>query len=474
MATARLNNLRKDQARVVIVGAGPAGTRCAEALVAAGIRPILIDENRRDGGQIYRRQPEGFTRDYATLYGSEADKARALHETFDRLRGRIDYRPDTLVWNLTPGQLCCVSQGKHCTVDYDALILCTGASDRLMPMPGWQLAGTYSLGGAQIALKSQAVSIGRRVVFMGSGPLLYLVASQYVKAGAEVAAVLDTSPLRKRIAALPKLLARPRVLFTGMKLLAQLLLKGIPVHLGVEPLEILGDPERGVSAVRVRSTNGDSLSFSCDALALGYHLRPETQLADMAGCGFRFQEASRQWVLDIDEQGRTTAAGVYAAGDGTRIRGADAAELAGRLAALTLLQDLNEPVDLARIAEQQQALATMETFSLGLYQAFPWPAGQAQALPDKAIVCRCEMISAGELRNTVREKGACEVNRAKAFSRVGMGRCQGRYCSQAGAEVIAAAAGVAVELVGRQRGQAPVKPLSMLTEEVRASEEVTQ
>ena len=103
---------------------------------------------------------------------------------------RIDYRPDTLVWNLTPGQLYCVSQGHHSTVEYDALILCTGATDRLMPIEGWQLAGTYSLGGAQIALKNQAVSIGHRVVFMGSGPLLYLVASQYVKAGAEVAAVL--------------------------------------------------------------------------------------------------------------------------------------------------------------------------------------------------------------------------------------------------------------------------------------------
>ncbi|MCY1465639.1 hypothetical protein D9M71_838150 [compost metagenome] len=84
------------------------------------------------------------------------------------------------------------------------------------------------------------------------------------------------------------------------------------------------------------------------------------------------------------------------------------------------------------------------------------------------------MITAGDLRDAVRAKGACEVNRAKAFSRVGMGRCQGRYCSQAGAEVIAAAAGVAVELVGRQRGQAPVKPLSMLTEEIKLVDEVSQ
>lgn len=466
MATARLNISSGSAPRVVIVGAGPAGTRCAETLLAAGIVPTLVDENRRDGGQIYRRQPEGFRRDYATLYGSEAHKARALHDSFERLRSRIDYHPDTLAWNLTPGQLCCVSQGRHFTLDYDALILCTGATDRLMPLEGWQLAGTYSLGGAQIALKAQSVSIGHRVVFMGSGPLLYLVASQYLKAGAQVAAVLDTSPLGKRIGALPKLLARPGLLWTGMKLLARLCLARVPVHLGIQPIRVLGDAQGGVSLVQVKTAKGDSLDVECDALALGYHLRPETQLADLAGCRLAFDPASSQWLLELDEAGRTSVNGVYAAGDGAKIRGADAAEHAGRLSALALLEDLQLPVNAAERDEQRQALAVMDQFRLGLAQAFPWPSAQAKALPDTAIVCRCEMISAGELRRTVREKGACEVNRAKAFSRVGMGRCQGRYCSQAGAEVIAAAAGVAVQEVGRQRGQAPVKPLSMLTGEV--------
>ncbi|MFJ4454723.1 FAD-dependent oxidoreductase [Pseudomonas sp. NPDC089392] len=453
-------------ARVVIVGAGPAGTRCAQTLLDAGIKPVVIDENRRDGGQIYRRQPEGFRRDYRALYGTEADKAKALHQCFDRLRGQIDYRPDTLVWNLTPGQLYCVSQGRHSLVEYDALILCTGATDRLMPLLGWHLPGTYSLGGAQIALKAQSVSIGHNVVFMGSGPLLYLVASQYLKAGAQVAAVLDTSPLLKRIKALPKLLARPAVLLEGMKLLARLYRAKVPVHLGVQPLEILGDGQQGVSGVRFNSADGKPQHMACDALALGYHLRPETQLADLAGCRMQFDEVSGQWLLAVDEDGRTSVQGVYAAGDGARVRGADAAEQAGRLAALALLQDLQQPVSNDEQQVCRQSLAMMEQFRVGLCEAFPWPAAQAQALPDEAIVCRCEMISAGELRAVVREKGACEVNRAKAFSRVGMGRCQGRYCSQAGAQVIAAEAGVPVQAVGRQRGQAPVKPLSMHKHEV--------
>ena len=93
------------QSSVIVVGAGPAGVRCAETLVAAGLTPIVVDESRRDGGQIYRRQPEGFRRGYAALYGTAAVKAEALHRKFDALRAQIDYRPETLAWNVADGHL---------------------------------------------------------------------------------------------------------------------------------------------------------------------------------------------------------------------------------------------------------------------------------------------------------------------------------------------------------------------------------
>jgi hypothetical protein len=109
-------------------------------------------------------------------------------------------------------------------------------------------------------------------------------------------------------------------------------------------------------------------------------------------------------------------------------------------------------------------LAKLQRFAQGLSEAFPWPAGQA-ALSDDTLACRCESITVGELRSAVHEKGACEANRAKAFSRVGMGRCQGRYCGHAAAEIIARAANIPVEQVARLRGQAPIKPLPIAVEE---------
>lgn len=453
-------------ANVVVIGAGPAGTRCAEALVAAGVRPIVVDEGMRSGGQIYRRQPENFTRSYGTLYGTEAGRARAIHDTFDSLRDRIDYRPDTLVWNIAGGQIHTARGEARSVLPYDALIVCSGATDRLIPLKGWNLAGTYTLGGAQVALKSQACAIGARVAFLGTGPLLYLVAAQYLKAGAQVAAVIDTSAWWRRIKALPKLMTVPSVLTNGVALTFALQRAGVPIHSGATPLSIDGDADGGVGVLHFKDNAGRARAIACDAVAMGYHLRPETQLASLAQCEFAYDETARQWLPRVDDDGRSSARGVYLAGDGARILGARAAEVSGRLAAMSALHDLGLPHSDSEMVHLRRDLHRYRRFAAGLAEAFPWPAHLAAAVPDDAVVCRCEAVTAGELRRVVHEAGAREANRAKAFSRVGMGRCQGRYCGDAGAEIVAAAADVTTQAVGRLRGQAPVKPLGIGMSEV--------
>lgn len=440
---------------IVIVGAGPAGITAAHTLLHYGVQPCLIDEGLRGGGQIYRRQPQNFKRSPKDLYGFEAAKAVAVHNTLDQLVGQIDYRSQTLVWNAEHNRLDTVRDKQAGQVEFSRLIVASGATDRILPVPGWTLPGVYSLGAAQIALKYQGCAIGQDVVFAGSGPLLYLVAYQYAKAGARVRAVLDSAPFSAQCRALPALIGQPATLAKGIYYRSWLTAHGIPVHQAAELVRVEG--ERRVNRLIWRQ-NGQEKQLDCDAVAFAHALRSETQLADLLGCDFAWNALNRAWLPSRDDWGRSSLANVYLAGDGAGIMGADAAQMAGELAALTLLADDGHTIDRARITHLQQQLARISRFRQGLETAFPFPEDWAINTPDETLICRCEEISAGEIRAVV-DNGHWEINRVKAMCRVGMGRCQGRMCGSAAAEIVAQRSARPLESVGRLRAQAPIKPL---------------
>jgi len=255
-----------------------------------------------------------------------------------------------------------------------------------------------------------------------------------------------------------------------MYYLAWLRLHGVPIRHHARLLHIEG--EQQVEAVVWRRQRQDQVAnvsqasmeeqrIECDALGFGYALRSETQLADLLGCKFTYQELHRAHLPTRDAAGRSSQPGVYLAGDGAGIMGADAAELAGERAALALLEDRGVAIDGVRAMVLEQQLAQIGRFRLGLERAFPFPQQWAQLAEDELVVCRCEQITAGQLRQAATELGVMEMNRLKALTRVGMGRCQGRICGVAAAEILAQASSVPLAQVGRLRGQAPIKPLPL-------------
>jgi NADPH-dependent 2,4-dienoyl-CoA reductase/sulfur reductase-like enzyme len=442
-------------ARVVIVGGGPAGIRAAERLVEHGLTPILLDEASNVGGRIYQRPPKvpGFRRDAKALYGAEADKAEKLYAAFARIQPKVDYRPGTTVFDISDERLIALRDDRREEIDFDRLILATGAMDRIMPLPGWTLPGVFTLGGAQISLKHQGCAIGHRVAFLGSGPLLFLAAYQYAKAGVNVAAVVTTAPWAGLAANLAGMAAQLGTAAKGATYIAKLVSWRIPIIAAVRPSRIFGTDS--VAGIEVLS-DGRVRRFDCDAVALGYGLKSESQLAELAGANFVFDRVQNQWLPEIDEYGRLTGRdGLYLAGDGAGIQGADAAELRGRFAAGALLQDSGVAL---KDADDLGTHKRWHRFRIALERAMPFPSHLAKDLPDDTILCRCENIIAGEVRAAA-DQGLRDINRVKAATRLGMGRCQGRVCGIAGAEVLAARLGVSVDSVGRLRGQPPVKPV---------------
>jgi NADPH-dependent 2,4-dienoyl-CoA reductase/sulfur reductase-like enzyme len=450
----------------VVVGAGPAGIRAAQTLVEHGLRPAVIDESPCAGGQIYRQQPPNFQRTPRQLYGFESEAAKAVHATFAQIAERIDYRPNELVWGADARalELWNSNQQTFSRVPWQQVIIATGATDRILPFPGWTLPGVYSLGGAQVALKYQGCAIGRQVVLAGSGPLLYLLAWQYKKAGVDLRAVLDYADFPQQMAALPALGRAPKVLLKGLYYVAWLRSQGVALYGGARIHSAVGTAQ--VSGLRWhRKGKPDNLQhIDCDAVAFGYGLRSETQLADLLGCEFEYSTQQHAW-LARQQQGVSSQPGVYLAGDGAGILGAAAAELSGERAALKLLQSIDIKIDLGRLAAINRRLERLNHFANGLDNAFPFPEGWAAQVPDDTVICRCEQISAGEIRHTVAESGCREINQLKSLCRSGMGRCQGRICGIATAELLASASGQSTAQSGRLRAQIPIKPIPVFIAE---------
>ena len=85
--------------------------------------------------------------------------------------------------------------------------------------------------------------------------------------------------------------------------------------------------------------------------------------------------------------------------------------------------------------------------------------GAVQAIAPETVVCRCEDVTRAEIDAAARE-GATHMNQLKAWTRCGMGPCQGRTCGDVAGALLAAHAG-SREAVGCFTGRAPLRPVSL-------------
>ncbi len=449
---------------LVVVGAGPAGLAAAVEAAGLGLSSLVLDEQEAPGGQIYHaiEAAADARPDDVAVLGEDYRYGAALVRTF-RAAG-VAYRPGANVWQVEgDGSLGYSVGGAAHVVSGRRVLVATGAMERAVPLPGWTLPGVMGAGAAQLLLKSAGMVPEGRVVVAGNGPLLLLVAAQLVAAGAEVAALLETTDWRDYRAAaryLPAALRAHHYLVKGLALRRTLRRAGVPIHSGVRDLAALGDGR----VERVRFTRGGrSREIAAATLLLHAGVVPNTQITRQAGCAHEWYAPQRYWRPVVDAWGNTSVGAVMVAGDGGGVFGARAAEIGGRIAALEAgraLGALTERMRDRRAAPLRAGLRrerAIRPLLDHLFRPEPWIAAPTD---DATVVCRCEEVSAGALREAV-ALGCLGPNQAKAFTRCGMGPCQGRICGLTVAEVIAAARGVAVAEVGCLRIRPPIKPLTL-------------
>jgi NADPH-dependent 2,4-dienoyl-CoA reductase/sulfur reductase-like enzyme len=447
---------------LLIVGAGPAGIAAAVAARRHGLSVRVVDDQPAPGGQIWRGvetvAATPRARRLGESYLSGAERAAAF-----RACGAL-YEPESQLWQIEPGFRAFVTRGgKARIVTAQAIILATGAQERPVPFPGWTLPGVLTVGAAQILLKT-ADSVPEKPVWIaGCGPLPLLYMTQLLAAGGRIAGFLDTTPRGRLPAALrhlPQGLGRLGDLIKGLSWSLALRRASFPIIRHVTELRAEGDGR--LQRLRYHTEDGQEAEVPAEVLLVHEGVVPNIHAPLALGCAASWHAGQQCYVPVLDAWGESSQANIFVAGDGAGIGGAEAAEPRGRLAALRVaakLGRLAEATAETAAAPERAALSSalaLRPFLDALYA----PRAQLYAPPDETLVCRCEEVTAGELRARAVE-GRPGPNQLKAFTRAGMGPCQGRQCGYAMAHIVAAAQGRSVEEVGFYRIRPPLKPVTL-------------
>jgi thioredoxin reductase/bacterioferritin-associated ferredoxin len=444
---------------VVVVGAGTAGLAAATFCARAGLATALLDEQPSPGGQIYRAiTATPVRRD--TIFGPDYWSGAALASDF--LASGAKYVPGATVWSVTREREIAVSVGGSARMlQAKRIILATGALERPFPVPGWTLPGIMTAGAAQIMLKSAALAPHGRTVLAGCGPLLWLLAWQFLNAGVRIDAILDTTPRGNR---------RSAMRHVGPFIASSYLMKGLRLLMAVrrrvrviaDVAELRAEGGTRVERVAYRCAIGTEQRLGVDNLFLHQGIVPDVNLAMSIGIEHCWDDRQLCWSPVLDASGGTGIPGIAIAGDGAGIAGADAARAGGELAALAAVEALKPGAlppglpDAKEIRERLRRAKRGRTFIDAYYR----PAAQFRRPQGDTIVCRCEEVTARQIIDTV-ALGCTGPNQMKSFLRCGMGPCQGRLCGLTVTELIADARGVPPAAVGYYRLRPPVKPITL-------------
>jgi len=378
---------------VAIVGGGPAGIAAAVTSAVSGRKVVLLDDNPRPGGQIWRGDAKA---------GRPVEAARWFEQLANSGAQVLN---GARVFHAQAGSLEAETDRSLLSVRFDQLILASGAREMFLPFPGWTLPNVVGAGGLQALVKSGLPIEGKRVVVAGTGPLLLAVAAYLTEHGAHVICVCEQASTSSLARFGLTMLGFPGKICEGLRLRFKsrrapyLTQSWVVTAIGKDRLETV----RISAAGRIRD-------ISCDYLASGYHLVPNTELAQMLYC--RIHEG----FVQVDKSQQTSQPGIYCAGEPTGIGGVELSILEGQIAGHSAVGATKAAKDLFPARARYRKLTAAMTAAFALRPEL------ASVATDDTFLCRCEDVSVGAVRNHASWKAA------KLHTRCGMGPCQGRVC----------------------------------------------
>lgn len=426
----------------VVVGGGPAGMAAARTIAEAGLTAAILDESDELGGQYFKRRRGAVLRAHGDFRPEGTAQIQALRAA------DVHRKTSCLVWGLgdTPRSLMTSSaNGELSEVRGSALIIATGAYERSLPFPGWQLPGVVTPGLALHLATCDRVRVGNRVLVAGTGPFLLPVACALLDVGCEVVGVAEANSPYRLNGTSVRSARYPARLLELARYVSKLQRHRVPIW--QQSHVVSAEGSQRLEGIHL-SRRGATSWIPVDALAIGYGFQPATELARLVGCAEHLSHDGTRVPL-VDRHGRTSVKGVYVAGEAAGVAGRQAAQLRGQLAGAAVLQDRGmktPPVD-----RELRHLARLENFAAMNSVLFPVPRRLLHDLPPSTLLCRCEGVTVGEAKRCA---ASGDPNAVKGSTRAGMGPCQGRECGYA-LGVLTNRSGEAAALTSRP----PIRPI---------------
>ena len=454
---------------LVIIGGGPAGIAAASTAAKHGLEVAIIDERPTLGGQIYKRVGPGFKVKSAKEVGKDYYLGEVLIAELDG--SSVTFFLETLVVTIENSEVVIAKSGQNTEkIAFKKLLVAPGAYDRPVAFPGWTLPGVITAGAAQSLVKTQRVLPGSRIFFAGSGPLALAFPAQLSAYGANIIGIVEAAPrpgILKSIRIALSVIGNFDLLRDAAKYQFHLISNRIPMKYRSIIVSANGkDRVESVTYAKVdknwRVIPGSEKTVEADALCIGYGFFPSVELFRLLGCELGYEESRGGAVVKLDNWGATSVANIFGAGDGTGISGSYVAIARGRLAALKIAAELgkiSEKSLSSLAANYQKTFARRIKFQSAINNAYEIKPGIYELADQETIICRCESVKLESILPSL--ESTIDPSVVKAYTRCGMGLCQGRNCQRQISALIAKKHGIAISEITQATPRFPTKPVKL-------------
>ncbi|SSC70539.1 unnamed protein product [Ciceribacter sp. T2.26MG-112.2] len=426
---------------VIIIGGGPAGIAAATEVARSGYTVELVEQRESLGGAIHRQPIEGVQ----PIHQAAGPKARwqALANAFSA--ARIPVRHASVFLGVDGDGRVLIENRRTGRVEQlgpKAVILATGAVEKVHPRPGWQMAGVSTAGGLQVMMKETGRAPQGRVLLAGSGPLLIAVAAQMARLGSPPVAIVEAGDPMRQIGPGIAMLGHAALLREAAGYLSQIYLRRVPWMRGTQLVTIARNGESLQAVLRRR--DGSERQITVDRIGLHDGIRPN------------------DFGLPNEATEPTSRPLIVRAGDCREALGAFAAEADGRRAGRAVADLLSGKHDRAGLDHAVERARMAQATLAELFTPVHGPQ-LLRSLPDDTILCRCEGKTVGDLRQLCDRADRLTGREVKHNGRFAMGACQGRFCAANTAALMAeinpgGPAPSTEDLTGRRW---PVRPISI-------------